>query len=243
MKKLTLVVAALAALGVCSQAQAYQGSYDAYGYQPVRKRAAPAPSPKLLSGQPAKIKLKAARASQSSKKSKKAAKGGGTMSGGGKPSVSAQSPKTVNFSAGYGAGKIVIDQSAKKLYYTVSSSKAYVYPIAVGKEGFRWTGTQKISRKVDWPDWRPPAEMRQRKPHLPEFMSGGVKNPLGAKALYLGNSLYRIHGTNDPSSIGTAASSGCIRMHNGHVVHLAKLAGVGTTVHVVNKLSKKVASN
>jgi lipoprotein-anchoring transpeptidase ErfK/SrfK len=157
--------------------------------------------------------------------------------------TSSGGPAKVNIATGYGAGKIIIDQSAKKLYYTVSSTQAYVYPVAVGKKGFKWTGTKKISREVNWPDWRPPAEMRKRKPHLPAYMAGGVKNPLGAKALYLGNSLYRIHGTNDPASIGTEASSGCIRMHNGHVVHLASMAGVGTTVHVVNKLPRSVASN
>ncbi|MDX2257288.1 MAG: L,D-transpeptidase [Hyphomicrobiaceae bacterium] len=138
--------------------------------------------------------------------------------------------------SGYKKGTIVVDTGGRRLYYALGNGKAYVYPVAVGKQGFTWTGKKKISRVADWPDWRPPAEMRRRKPNLPAFVKGGPANPLGAKALYLGSSLYRIHGTNDPHSIGTAASSGCIRMRNEHVTHLSRLAGVGSTVHVVRKL-------
>lgn len=156
------------------------------------------------------------------------------MQGGGKPSISAQSPQVVSYGKGYGKGTVIVDQSQKKLYYTLGNGQAYAYPVAVGKKGFKWTGTQKVSGVKEWPDWVPPAEMRQRKPHLPMKMTGGINNPLGAKAIYLGSSLYRIHGTNDSGSIGTEASSGCIRMHNGHVVHLAKLVKSGTPVHVVN---------
>jgi lipoprotein-anchoring transpeptidase ErfK/SrfK len=156
------------------------------------------------------------------------------LSGGGKPSVSAQAPTKVKFSRGAKAGTVIVDQSEKKLYYVLGGGQAYAYPVAVGKKGFKWTGTKKVSRVASWPDWVPPAEMRQRKPHLPLRMTGGVNNPLGAKAIYLGSSLYRIHGTNAPGSIGTEASSGCIRMHNGHVVHLSKLISNGTTVRVVN---------
>lgn len=174
-------------------------------------------------------------------KPKKYTKGPAELSGGSQPNISAVAPPKIGFANGYGAGHIVIDQSARKLYYVLSSSEAYQYPIAVGREGFTWTGTQKIAREVNWPDWRPPAEMLERKPWLPEYMTGGIRNPLGAKALYLGNTLYRIHGTNDASSIGQAASSGCIRMTNGHVVHLASIAGVGTTVHVLNKLPSNIA--
>jgi lipoprotein-anchoring transpeptidase ErfK/SrfK len=112
-------------------------------------------------------------------------------------------------------------------------SKALSYPVSVGREGFSWTGTEKITRVANWPDWHPPAEMRQRDPRLPEKMTGGVRNPLGAKALYLGNTLYRIHGTSDAKSIGRAASSGCFRMHNKHVVDLAGRVGVGTKVVVI----------
>src|SRR5262249_3031286 len=110
------------------------------------------------------------------------------------------------------------------------------YPISVGREGFNWAGAEKISRIADWPDWHPPEEMRGRDPRLPEKMSGGIRNPLGAKALYLGNSLYRIHGTNDSRSIGPAASPGCFRMLNGHVVDLASRVEIGTIVTVVRRL-------
>lgn len=161
-------------------------------------------------------------------------------SGGPKPSIAPQAPQTVAFS-GYSAGTVVIDTSGRKLYYVKGGGSAYVYPITVGKAGFTWTGTQKVSRISSWPDWTPPAEMRQRKPNLPVKMSGGIYNPLGAKAIYLGSTLYRIHGTNDAKSIGTAASSGCIRMHNGHVVHLASLVGPGTTVKVLRGLGRNVA--
>lgn len=161
-------------------------------------------------------------------------------SGGAKPSIAPQAPQTVKFS-GYAPGTVVIDTAGRKLYYVKSGGTAYRYPITVGKAGFTWTGTQKVSRVANWPDWTPPAEMRQRKPHLPLKMTGGINNPLGAKAIYLGSTLYRIHGTNDASSIGTAASSGCIRMHNGHVVHLAGLVGPGTTVKVLRGLPKNVA--
>ena len=99
-----------------------------------------------------------------------------------------------------------------------------------------WSGSEAISRVADWPDWHPPEEMRERDPSLPEKMSGGIRNPLGAKALYLGKTLYRIHGTNDARSIGSAASSGCVRMLNGHVVDLASRVQVGTTVTVVRRL-------
>jgi lipoprotein-anchoring transpeptidase ErfK/SrfK len=158
------------------------------------------------------------------------------MSGGGQPSIAPSAPPTVNFPNGYGNGTIVIDTAGRALYYVLSSNSAYRYPISVGREGFTWTGTERISRVADWPEWRPPAEMRQRDPNLPELMYGGVNNPLGAKALYLGNSLYRIHGTNDSRTIGYAASSGCFRMMNAHVIHLSMLAGVGTKVMVMNSL-------
>jgi lipoprotein-anchoring transpeptidase ErfK/SrfK len=156
------------------------------------------------------------------------------LEGGGKPSIAPQAPQVVSYGGGYGRGSVVVDQSQKKLYYILGDGKAYAYPVAVGKKGFKWTGSQKVSSIKSWPDWIPPEEMRQRKPNLPIRMTGGINNPLGAKAIYLGNSLYRIHGTNDSSSIGTEASSGCIRMYNGHVVHLAQLVKPGTAVHVVH---------
>lgn len=163
------------------------------------------------------------------------------MDGGGRPSISPMPPQSVGFRGNYSAGSIVIDTAARRLYLVQGGNRALMYPVSVGREGFAWTGTQRISRVADWPDWRPPAEMREREPHLPEIMTGGIRNPLGAKALYLGNTLYRIHGTNSAQSIGRAGSSGCFRMLNGHVVDLAGRVGVGTTVHVVARLPGNVA--
>jgi lipoprotein-anchoring transpeptidase ErfK/SrfK len=163
------------------------------------------------------------------------------LQGGARPSISAIPPRRVSFVSNYPAGSIVIDTAGRQLLLIQSPREALRYPVAVGREGFTWTGTQTISRVSDWPDWHPPAEMRKRDPRLPEMMTGGVHNPLGAKALYLGNTLYRIHGTNDASTIGRAGSSGCFRMMNGHVIDLARRVGVGTRVTVVNRLSSRVA--
>jgi lipoprotein-anchoring transpeptidase ErfK/SrfK len=162
------------------------------------------------------------------------------LEGGPRPDISPAAPQTVAF-RGYDTGSIVVDTQGRALYYVLSATSAYRYPISVGRDGFTWRGTEKISRVAAWPDWRPPAEMRQRDPRLPEVMTGGVNNPLGAKALYLGNTLYRIHGTNDSRTIGYAASSGCFRMMNQHVMHLATLAGPGTTVRVLDRLPSNVA--
>ena len=164
------------------------------------------------------------------------------LQGGPRPDISPKAPQTVAFHAGFAPGSIVIDTGSRALYYVQSGGSAFRYPISVGRDGFRWKGTEKISRVSDWPDWHPPQEMRVRDPKLPEVMTGGIRNPLGAKALYLGNSLYRIHGTNDARSIGYAASSGCFRMMNFHVAHLATLAGPGTTVHVLEHLPSALAS-
>jgi lipoprotein-anchoring transpeptidase ErfK/SrfK len=142
----------------------------------------------------------------------------------------------VAFPHDFPANSIVIDTGARKLYFVLFENRAYEYPISVGRDGFNWTGTETVSRKQAWPDWHPPPEMRERDPALPEKMTGGLRNPLGAMALYLGNSLYRIHGTNDVKSIGQAQSSGCFRMHNPAVLHLASLADVGTPVAVVSTL-------
>jgi lipoprotein-anchoring transpeptidase ErfK/SrfK len=165
------------------------------------------------------------------------------LSGGDRPNISPMPPRQVSFGGSYKPGTIVIETAGRQLFLVTGSGQALRYPISVGRDGFQWTGTQTISRIADWPDWHPPAEMRQRQPHLPEKMTGGVRNPLGAKALYLGNSLYRIHGTNDARTIGLAASSGCFRMMNGHVVDLAKRVGVGTTVVVLNRLPRNIATN
>ncbi len=162
------------------------------------------------------------------------------LDGGARPNIAPAAPQTVAF-RGFSQGEVIIDTQGRGLYYVLSATSAYRYPISVGREGFTWRGTEKISRVADWPDWRPPAEMRQRDPRLPELMYGGVNNPLGARALYLGNSLYRIHGTNDSRTIGYAASSGCFRMMNQHVMHLSTIAGVGTTVRVLDRLPSNVA--
>jgi lipoprotein-anchoring transpeptidase ErfK/SrfK len=163
-------------------------------------------------------------------------RGPAVMDGGGRPAIAPSAPPVVAYTGGHAPGTVVIDTNGRALYYVLSGGRAYRYPIAVGRIGFSWTGTQRVTRVASWPDWRPPAEMRQRQPHLPQLMTGGVRNPLGAKALYLGSTLYRIHGTNDVRSIGTASSSGCFRMTNSHVTHLASMAGVGTTVHVMRGL-------
>lgn len=133
-------------------------------------------------------------------------------------------------------GTIIIDNSDRRLYHVISRGVATAYGIAVGRDGFRWTGVEKVSAKTEWPAWYPPQEMREREAkkghHLPERMEGGIKNPLGARALYLGNTEYRIHGTNTPSSIGKFASSGCIRMANEDVKYLYSQVQVGATVIV-----------
>lgn len=159
------------------------------------------------------------------------------MDGGPRPSIPARAPARVALSNSEAPGTILIDSDRRKLYLTLGPKTAYQYPISVGREGFAWTGTEKVSRVADWPDWYPPEEMRVRDPRLPKKMYGGLKNPLGAKALFLGNTLYRIHGTNDPNTIGYAASSGCFRMLNEHVVHLSSFVNVGTTVKVLPRLS------
>ncbi|HXW25246.1 MAG TPA: L,D-transpeptidase family protein [Xanthobacteraceae bacterium] len=131
------------------------------------------------------------------------------------------------------AGTIVIDTPNTYLYLVLGNGQAMRYGIGVGREGFTWSGTQRIARMAEWPDWHPPAEMIERQPYLPRFMAGGPGNPLGARALYLGNTLYRIHGTNQPSTIGTFVSSGCIRLLNADIEDLYGRVTVGTRVVVL----------
>lgn len=166
------------------------------------------------------------------------------MSGGPRPVISPRQPATITFPNREAVGTVIIDTHARALYLVLSNQTAYHYPISVGRQGFTWTGSEQVSRIADWPDWHPPKEMRERQPGLPEKMTGGLSNPLGAKAIYLGNSLYRIHGTNDVRTIGQAASSGCFRMLNADVVHLAAQIKVGTTVKVVERwqTSREVAN-
>lgn len=131
------------------------------------------------------------------------------------------------------AGTIVIDTAHTFLYLTLGNGTAMRYGIGVGRQGFTWSGVETISRKAEWPDWIPPAEMVARQPYLPRWVGGGPGNPLGARALYLGNTDYRIHGTNDPTSIGQHMSSGCIRLRNEDVEDLYQRVGVGTKVVVL----------
>ena len=139
----------------------------------------------------------------------------------------------VGYSTSEPPGTIVIDTRNTVLYLVMDGGKAVRYQIGVGREGFTWAGRERISRMAEWPDWRPPPEMLERDPHLPRLMSGGLNNPLGARALYLGNTLYRIHGTNQPASIGTFESSGCFRMLNQDVIDLYQRVSIGTQVVVL----------
>jgi lipoprotein-anchoring transpeptidase ErfK/SrfK len=141
--------------------------------------------------------------------------------------------KIVDFKTSKAKGSIIINTRSNELFYVLGFGKAVKYRVATAKKGFEWKGTHKVSRKNVWPNWRPPVEMRKRKPELPVFMAGGPKNPLGARAMYLGSSIYRIHGTNEPSSIGKAASSGCIRMLNSDVTELYTLVKIGSEVTVL----------
>ncbi len=134
-------------------------------------------------------------------------------------------------------GTVIIDTGNTALYYVLGQGRAIRYGVGVGREGFTWSGVQPISRKAEWPDWHPPAQMIARQPYLPRFMAGGPGNPLGARAMYLGSSEYRIHGTNDPSTIGKFVSSGCIRLTNEDVADLFSRVEVGTKVVVLAKNS------
>jgi lipoprotein-anchoring transpeptidase ErfK/SrfK len=141
---------------------------------------------------------------------------------------------TVNFNGPYSPGTILIDTAERRLYLVLGNGQALRYGIGVGRDGFRWSGTHRISAKKEWPGWTPPSEMRARRPDLPRHMAGGIDNPLGARAIYLGSTLYRIHGSNEPETIGQAVSSGCFRMTNDDVTDLYNRVRVGATVVVRN---------
>lgn len=181
-------------------------------------------------------KREAARAKRR-KKSTKHVKYPKFMKGGDRPNITPEKPKTVYLSKNEAPGSIIVDTNGRRLFYVLANKRAYMYPISVGRTGFTWTGTERISRIKSWPSWTPPPEMRRRQPGLPVTVSGGLINPLGAKALYLGSSIYRIHGTNNKRSIGRASSSGCFRMLNKHVTHLSTIAKIGTKVRVVRNYS------
>nr|WP_305854606.1 L,D-transpeptidase [Roseateles sp. XES5] len=146
-------------------------------------------------------------------------------------------PQLVSFESQYKAGTIVIDTNNRFLYLVLGDGKARRYGVGVGKPGFEWAGAHKITRKAEWPGWTPPKEMIEREAakghYLPAYMDGGPENPLGSRAMYLGSTLYRIHGTNAPWTIGYAVSSGCIRMRNEDVVDLYERVNVGTKVIVI----------
>ena len=146
-------------------------------------------------------------------------------------------PQPVYFRTNEPAGTIIINSQERFLYLVQGNGTAIRYGVGVGRDGFQWQGLLKVSRKQDWPDWRPPPEMIQRQPYLPRFMAGGPGNPLGARALYLGDTVYRIHGTNQPQTIGHAVSSGCFRLVNRDVIDLFDRVPVGTKVVVLQRSS------
>ena len=141
-------------------------------------------------------------------------------------------PQMVFFRSTEAPGTIIVQTQERFLYIVQGNDRAIRYGVGVGREGFQWQGLLKISRKQEWPDWRPPPEMIERQPYLPRFMAGGPGNPLGARALYLGDTVYRIHGTNQPKTIGHAVSSGCFRLVNRDVIDLFARVPVGTKVVV-----------
>jgi lipoprotein-anchoring transpeptidase ErfK/SrfK len=136
----------------------------------------------------------------------------------------------VFFRSNEAPGTLIISTEDRFLYLVLGANRALRYGIGVGRDGFQWSGLVKISRKAEWPDWTPPPEMIARQPYLPRFMAGGPGNPMGARAMYLGSTVYRIHGTNQPETIGEAVSSGCFRLANGDVIDLFSRVDVGAKV-------------
>jgi lipoprotein-anchoring transpeptidase ErfK/SrfK len=149
--------------------------------------------------------------------------------------------QVVNYATPEAPGTIIIDTPNTYLYFVLGGGKAIRYGVGVGREGFTWAGVKTVERKSEWPDWLPPADMLARQPYLPRFMAGGPGNPLGARAMYLSGSVYRIHGTNKPSSIGQHVSSGCIRMLNEDVIDLYGRAQIGTKVVVLPMSHHQIA--
>ena len=141
--------------------------------------------------------------------------------------------QTISYATREAPGTIIIDTPNRYLYYVLGGGQAIRYGIGVGRDGFTWSGVQSVTKKAEWPDWTPPPEMIARQPYLPRYMAGGPGNPLGARAMYLGGTIYRIHGTNAPQSIGTHVSSGCIRLTNEDVSDLYSRVNVGTKVIVL----------
>jgi lipoprotein-anchoring transpeptidase ErfK/SrfK len=150
--------------------------------------------------------------------------------------------RTVVYPSDEAPGTIIVDTQNTFLYYILPGGTAIRYGIGVGREGFTWSGVKTVERKAEWPDWTPPPEMIARSPYLPRFMAGGVTNPLGARAMYLGGTFYRIHGTNAPSTIGSRATAGCIRMANEDVIDLYDRVKVGTKVVVLPAAERRAAA-
>ena len=199
-------IAAMIAAGSVAEAKT-KYNFTGASYAPVKKRKKASSSPSFFSGL-------------------------FTRSTGGSYSGSYRGKSTVAYSRKLRPGTIVISTRERRLYFVLPGGKAIKYGVGVGRQGFTWRGRKRISRKAEWPSWTPPARMRKRQPNLPAFMPGGPANPLGARAMYLGGSLYRIHGTNQAQTIGRAVSSGCIRMLNAEVADLYKRVRVGTLVIV-----------
>ena len=152
-----------------------------------------------------------------------------------RPTTSTGSPiarQEVDYQTKFKPGTIVVETAERRLYFVLPDGKAEKYGIGVGRDGFRWAGQHVITRKAEWPGWTPPAQMRQRVPDLPAYMPGGPDNPLGARALYIGATLYRLHGTSEPWTIGQAVSSGCIRLVNDDIIDLYNRVSVGSMVVV-----------
>lgn len=141
--------------------------------------------------------------------------------------------RVVPWHGGYAPGTVVVSTNERRLYYILPGGEAIQYGVGVGRKGFTWSGTKTVTMKHEWPGWSPPPQMLKRRPDLPRHMPGGMDNPLGARAIYLGSSMYRIHGSNEPDTIGAAVSSGCIRMTNRDVVDLSDRVKVGTKVVVL----------
>ena len=141
--------------------------------------------------------------------------------------------QVINYSSNAAAGTVIIDTAQTYLYFILGDGRAIRYGIGVGRDGFTWSGAHAVTRKAEWPDWMPPQEMIERQPYLPRWMAGGTGNPLGARAIYIGSTVYRIHGTNMPETIGQKVSSGCIRMLNADVIDLYSRVDIGTKIVVL----------
>ena len=197
---------------------AAQGMAQAYNIDPLTRRAyAPVVKPQAVAPDPTIT----------------ASTNTSTNSGTFNDSVPIVARETVSFSGNYEPGTLVVSTSERRMYLVLENGKALRYGVGVGRPGFEWGGETKITQKREWPDWTPPPEMLKRRPDLPRYMKGGPDNPLGARAMYLGSSLYRIHGSNEPESIGQAVSSGCIRMVNEDVIDLYERVKVGASVIVM----------